>query len=178
MHGMSKEILKLVRASSALHRIADRSARAKAAFSDGVGRDDKEYDTESVYFDLLREIGRVVELRVVVDVIAGASAGGINGTMLARALSHDLPMGTLRDLWLDNADIAVLLSPDSRAGSWSKWFIKPVIWAAAASGMLQAVKDSEVPQKLSLLVRSRWFKPPLDRPPLPAPVVHAGTSIG
>ena len=27
MHGISKEILKLVRASSALHRIADRSAR-------------------------------------------------------------------------------------------------------------------------------------------------------
>ena len=40
------------------------------------------------------------ELRVVVDIIAGASAGGINGTLLARALSHDLPMGQLRELWL------------------------------------------------------------------------------
>src|SRR5882757_3264304 len=143
MHGMSKEILKLVRASSALHRIADRTARAKASFLDGVERDDREYDTEAVYFDLLREIGRVVELRVVVDVIAGASAGGINGTMLARALSHDLPMGTLRDLWLENADISVLLAPDARAGSWSKWFIKPLIWAAAATGMLQAVRSEE-----------------------------------
>jgi patatin-related protein len=178
MHGMSKEILKLVRASSALHRIADRTARAKAAFLDGVERDDKEYDTESVYFDLLREIGRVVELRVVVDVIAGASAGGINGTMLARALSHDLPMGSLRDLWLDNADISVLLAPDARAGSWSKWFIKPVIWTAAATGMLQAVKDSEVRQKLSLLVRSRWFKPPLDGPLMTALMYDAVTSMG
>jgi hypothetical protein len=93
MHGVTKEILKLVRASSALHGIADRTARAKASFLDRAERDDKEYDTESVYFDLLRDIGRVVELRVVVDVIAGASAGGINGTMLARALCHDLPMG-------------------------------------------------------------------------------------
>jgi patatin-related protein len=123
MHGMTKEILKLVRASSALHRITDRSVRAQAAFLDCSVPADPEYDTESVYFDLLRAIGRSLELRVVVDVIAGASAGGINGTMLARALSHDLPMGSLRDLWLDNADISVLLAPDARAGSWSKWFI-------------------------------------------------------
>src|SRR5882672_7594449 len=111
MHGVSKEILKLVRASSALHAIADRAQRSKASFFDQRDRDDPEYDTESAYFDLLREIGRSVELRVVVDIIAGASAGGINGTMLARALSHDLPMGALRDLWLENADISVLLDP-------------------------------------------------------------------
>jgi patatin-related protein len=178
MHGMTKEILKLVRASSALHKIADRTARAKAAFLDQAGRDGQEYDTESVYFELLRDIGRVLELRVVVDVIAGASAGGINGTMLARALSHDLPMGSLRDLWLENADISVLLAPDARAGSWSKWFIKPLIWAAAATGMLHAVKDSEVRQKLSLFVRSRWFKPPLDGPLMAALMYDAVTSMG
>jgi len=34
MHGICKEILKLVRASSALHRITDRSRRAEAAFAD------------------------------------------------------------------------------------------------------------------------------------------------
>src|ERR1700704_2928666 len=102
MHGISKEILKLVRASSALHAIADRGKRAKAAFFDTRDRADPEYDTEAIYFELLREIGHSIELRVVVDIIAGASAGGINGTMLARALSHDLPMGRLRELWLDN----------------------------------------------------------------------------
>ena len=114
---------------------------------------------------------------MVVDVIAGASAGGINGTMLARALSHDLPMGSLRDLWLDNADISVLLAPDARAGSWSKWFIKPLIWVAAATGFLQ-VKDSEVRQKLSLFVRSRWFKPPLDGPLMAGLMYDAVTSMG
>ena len=51
-----------------------------------------------------------------VDIIAGASAGGINGTMLARALSHDLPMNALRSLWLDNADVSVLLAPEAKAG--------------------------------------------------------------
>src|SRR5215468_11512042 len=115
MHGITKEILKLVRASSALHAIADRSQRAKSSFFDRIDRNDPEYDTEDVYFELLREIGRTVEMRAIVDIIAGASAGGINGTMLARALSHDLPMRPIRDLWLNNADVTVLLSPDTRA---------------------------------------------------------------
>src|SRR5499433_3776310 len=139
MHGISKEILKLVRASRALHAIADRSFRANAAFFDFADRDDPEFDTEEIYFELLREIGRHVELRVVVDIIAGASAGGINGTMLARALSHDLPMGALRELWLDNADVSVLLAPEARAGNWNKWFLRPLIWGAAATGVLRGV---------------------------------------
>src|SRR5262249_1051950 len=82
MHGIRKEVLKLVRASAALHDIDDRNARRDAHFFDHADAKDPEYDTEDIYFDLLREIGRTLELRVVVDVIAGASAGGINGAML------------------------------------------------------------------------------------------------
>ncbi len=160
MHGICKEILKLVRASSALHRVTDRSRRAKAAFFDQADPSDPEYDTESDYFELLQKIGHKIELRVIVDIIAGASAGGINGTMLARALSHDLPTLRLRDLWLDNADVTVLLAPEARAGTWSKWILKPFIWGAAATGLFDAVRDNEVRRKLSLFLRSRWFKPP------------------
>jgi patatin-related protein len=178
MHGISKEILKLVRGSRALHGIADRAARLRAAFYDHADRDDPEYDTEPVYFDLLREIGRDLELRVVVDIIAGASAGGINGTMLARAVSHDLPLGRLRTLWLENADVTVLLSPDARAGEWSKWFLRPFIWAAAKTGMFRSIGDLEVRQKLSLFVRSRWFKPPLDGRTMAALMYDAVTSMG
>jgi patatin-related protein len=122
---------------------------------------DPEYDTEAVYFDLLRDIGRTIELRVFVDIIAGASAGGINATMLARALSHDLPMGRLRDLWLAKADVTELLAPDAKARRWSKWFLRPVFWAAGMS-RLQNIRDPEVRDKLSLFLRSRWFKPPFD----------------
>lgn len=160
MHGVTKEILKLVRASSALH--AERGpARGAASFFDARDRADPEHDTEAVYFDLLREIGRTLDLRVVVDVIAGASAGGINAAMLARALSHDLPMGALRDLWLERADIDQLLAPEARAGAWSKWFLKPVIWALGTLRTSEPIDDPEVRRKLSLFVRSRWFKPPL-----------------
>src|SRR5258705_13973993 len=141
MHGISKEILKLVGASAALHRISDPSQRLGASFFDRFDRTDSEYDTENDYFELLREIGRTVDLRVVVDIIAGASAGGIVGTMLARALSHDLRMEKMRDLWLDNADVTGLLSPDTKAGAWSKWFLKPSRWGAAKAGLLGAIRD-------------------------------------
>ena len=178
MHGISKEILKLVRASCGLHAIADRGRRATAAFLDDADPENREYDTESIYFELLREIGRKVELRVIVDIIAGASAGGINGTMLARALSHDLPMGPQRNLWLENADVTVLLSPEAKASAWSKWFLKPVIWGAARAGMLGARPDNEVRQKVSLFVRSRWFKPPLDGVVMNELMYNAVTSMG
>jgi patatin-related protein len=178
MHGISKEILKLIRASGALHAITDREQRAKASFFDRHPRDDPEYDTEDVYFELLREIGRKVELRVIVDIIAGASAGGINGTMLARAICHDLPMLKMRDLWIDNADVTVLLAKEAKATAWSKWFIKPVFWIAARTGRLKLIEDPEVREKLSLFVRSRWFKPPLSGPTMAALMYDAVMSLG
>ncbi len=95
MHGISKEILKLVRASAALHAIKDRDARLRTSFFETVRNPGHEHDTEAVYFDVLREIGRHMDLRIIVDVIAGASAGGINGAMLGRAIAHDLPIQPL-----------------------------------------------------------------------------------
>ncbi len=178
IHGICKEILKLVRASSALHKITDRSQRAKAEFFDQFDPDDAEYDTEADYFALLREIGRKLELRVIVDTLSGASAGGINASMLARALSHDLPTEQLRDLWLDNADVTKLLAPEARAGAWSKWVLKPVIWAAAATGKFDPVKDKEVRQKFSLFVRSRWFKPPFSGQLMAVLMYEAAVAMG
>ncbi len=178
MHGITKEILKLVRASSALHRIADRPARTKAAFLDGVDPDDPEYDSESVYFELLREIGRKIELRVIVDIIAGASAGGINGCMLARALCHDLPMGSLRDLWLEKADVEVLLAQEARARPWSKWIVRPLLWGAGQIGLLESARNAEIRRNLSLFVRSRWFRPPLDGTVMAGLMYDAVTALG
>ena len=178
IHGICKEILKLVRASSALHQITDRSQRAKASFFDKFDPSDPEYDTEADYFALLREIGRKLELRVIVDTLTGASAGGINASMLARALGHDLPTSRLRDLWLDNADVTVLLAPEARAGAWSKWVLKPLIWAAAATGKFDPARDGEVRQKLSLFLRSRWFKPPFSGRRMAELMYEAAVTMG
>ena len=152
MHGVSKEILKLVRAS-ADHQ-AGVAAGGRAANSDFT-------DTEAVYLDLLRDIGRHLDLHIVVDVIAGASAGGINGILLARALALDLAFDPLRDMWLDGADVAKLLAPDRRASMWSKWLLRPVLrWGLAQRKIARLAPDQEMREKLSLFIRSRWFRPP------------------
>ncbi len=179
MHGITKEVLKLVRASGVLHAIRDRDERARASFFDKVNASDPEYDTDAIYFELLRDIGcRTVELRVIVDIVAGASAGGINGTMLARALSHDLPMGALRDLWLEHADVTDLLAPEARARVTSKVLLTPVVWFLGATGLWKAVKDPEVRRKVSLFVRSRWFKPPLSGARMAELMYNAVTAMG
>lgn len=44
-----------------------------------------------------------------IDVIAGASAGGINGAVLALAIARDTDVDALRELWLENASMELLL---------------------------------------------------------------------
>ncbi len=72
MHGVTKEILKLVRASRIYHYDVARSQRRSAKYHD-IDHDDRETDTEALYFELIQAIGQSLELRVFVDTIAGAS---------------------------------------------------------------------------------------------------------
>ncbi|MFP6746009.1 MAG: patatin-like protein, partial [Alphaproteobacteria bacterium] len=158
MHGVSKEILKLVRAS-ADHQ-AGTEAGERGANSDYI-------DTEAVYLDLLRQIGRRLDLHVVVDVIAGASAGGINGVLLARALALDLAFDPLRAMWLEKADVAELLAPERKASVWSKWILRPVLqWGLSRQKLAHLAPNPEMREKLSLFIRSRWFRPPFGGPAL------------
>lgn len=48
--------------------------------------------------------------RFVIDVIAGTSAGGINGLFLGKALVNDEPFAPLQDLWVREGDIGRLLN--------------------------------------------------------------------
>jgi predicted acylesterase/phospholipase RssA len=48
---------------------------------------------------------------VEVDVVSGASAGGLNGAILAAAMANDKPVAELRDVWLADADLQQLLFP-------------------------------------------------------------------
>ncbi len=134
MHGVINEILKLSRASKAYHSTAKSVRREDQSFDAVNGIDGRPHDTEGVYFSLLQSIGRTLNLRIVVDSIAGASAGGISGIVLARALAHDLSIDHLRDLWLDEADILRLLGSSQRARPWSKWFLRPVLLGPRSIG--------------------------------------------
>ena len=67
--------------------------------------------TEHVYWDTLKALSEKtgVRTRVVVDIVSGTSAGGINGVYLAKALAQNLRQDELRDLWIQKGDIAKLL---------------------------------------------------------------------
>lgn len=62
--------------------------------------------TSGLYRELLWEI---LGQRVRVDVIAGASAGGINGALLAAAIASGKPMAGVRNTWMTAGDISSLL---------------------------------------------------------------------
>ncbi|MCA6215660.1 patatin-like protein [Ideonella sp. B7] len=49
-------------------------------------------------------------VRFVVDVISGTSAGGINGIFLAKALAQGQAFAPLKQLWVDEGDIARLIN--------------------------------------------------------------------
>ncbi|MEX0838741.1 MAG: patatin-like protein [Parvibaculum sp.] len=160
MHGVTKEILKLVRASRVYHQDLAHSHRPSASYSDIDHGDARETDTEELYFELIQAIGETVELRIFVDTIAGASAGGINGVLLARALAHDLPMDSHRKMWLEQADIVALMDEAHLAKRWDKLFMKPLFWGITDKWLARYAPDVEMRQKLQLFTRSRWFKPP------------------
>lgn len=162
MHGVTKEILKLVRASYAYHSVPKGPTRETASFADNIRPGDTEYDSEHAYFELLQEIGKHVDLRVVVDVVSGASAGGINGIILGRALAHDLRIDHFRNLWLNEADVARLLDPTKKASQFSKIYMRPLLWLASRSRLGRVLLDPEMRDKISLFTRSRWFEPPFD----------------
>ena len=64
MHGVTREIWHLVRASRAFHDVAPPGAGSEAIYRDIIA-------------DMEAKSG--VKLRVLADIIAGSSAGGING---------------------------------------------------------------------------------------------------
>jgi patatin-related protein len=162
MHGITKEVLKVARASRLFHSNPDRTQREQARFEDLEGKIPDEVDSEAVYFELLKVIGETLDLRVVVDSIAGASAGGINGVILARALAHDLSIDHMRSAWIDEADVVRLTAPSHLARPWSKFILHPVLWVAYRLPQFGFGKDREIRTKLSIFLRSRWFKPPFD----------------
>ena len=100
MHGVTRE----------LHRLVAASSRFDA--------DENPFEppcSEHVYWELLHHLAARdgVRTRVVVDVISGTSAGGINGVFLAKAIAHNLSQDSLRDLWFTEADIGRLLAGPS-----------------------------------------------------------------
>ncbi|HEX8383625.1 MAG TPA: patatin-like protein [Sphingomonas sp.] len=164
MHGITKEVWRLAAAS---HAHAQRGERAT-----GVG---------GVYQDLLAEIeeGAGIRLRVLADIVAGASAGGINGVFLAQAIATGQSLDPLTDLWLASADVEALIDPAAApAGRFSRAWALPFAWLAGRRGTegadpADATTRDEVRAKISHFIRSRWFEPPFGGATLTALILDA-----
>ncbi|NBN77356.1 patatin-like protein [Microvirga tunisiensis] len=153
MHGVSREILNLVKASSC------RGLRDPlAAETDAAGT--RLSPSTRAYIALLQAYDPDINVRVVVDAIAGASAGGVNGVMLARAIAHDLPLDAHRGLWLENADVTRLAQPQDGLTRILKSGMSPVLDRMITSGLKAQIDSPETREKLRLLTQSRWFTPP------------------
>lgn len=152
MHGVTKEIWHLARASRCFH-----------------SGEQPETGVAKVYHDLLKtmEEQRDVKLRVLPDILTGASAGGINAVFLAQAIYSGHSLEPLTDLWLENADVDKLLDADARpVWKFAKIWAQPIAWwlfARPGNVVSESVAPetrNEVRRKVSRLVRGRWFQPP------------------
>lgn len=152
MHGVTKEIWRLARASQSF-----------------CSHETSEAQSPSVYQDILEAClaEHDLKLRVLPDIIAGASAGGINGIFLAQAIETGQSLDPLTELWLKCADADILLDPDARPLSrFTKFWVAPILWALlrrrddSVNSTVAPETREEVRRKLSNFVRGRWFAPP------------------
>jgi patatin-related protein len=150
MHGITREIWHLAKASEAFH----------------AGRP-PESGSEGIYARLLAMAAESgLSVRVLVDILAGASAGGINAIFLGDAIASGSTLEPLTDLWLDGADVDRLIDPEVSAFSrFAKSAALPFAWAwsrrrGSESGSEDPAHRSELKAKVASFVRGRWFAPP------------------
>ncbi|WP_374405663.1 patatin-like protein [Pelagerythrobacter sp.] len=152
MHGVTKELWKLASASRAFH--------AGDPPADGV---------QGIYRELLEaiEAGHGMRLRVLPDILSGASAGGINAVFLAQAIHSGQSLEPLTELWLTTADVERLTDPEAEPmWRYAKMWAQPLAWwllkrpGNAVSESVAPETQSEVRRKVSDFIRGRWFEPP------------------
>jgi patatin-related protein len=111
IHGVTKELHKLIRAARAFDK--EDAEGAPNPFHTGSAPD----DTEAIYYDALSELAAAGRpLRVSIDIIGGTSAGGINGVALSKALARDASLDSLKKLWIDEGDLRKVPNAPSFAG--------------------------------------------------------------
>lgn len=139
MHGITRELQSLVSASDAYE--CDQ-------LNNPFARDN---ETAHAYWNELKakHEREDVRTRIVVDVIAGTSAGGINGIFLAKALARDASQKPLRDVWLNKGDVSVLIAnPVARR--------LPGLGAKAVGAVLGALAGHRAPLSGKVLLEEAY----------------------
>jgi patatin-related protein len=127
MHGVTKELERLIAASRAYEADPDRQPFTEDDTAAVYWRALKRRDESAVVGDDGRprsagphEEPGPVRTRVVVDIISGTSAGGINGVFLAAAIARNRSQAALRDMWMERGDIERLLIGREGRAIWRK----------------------------------------------------------
>ncbi|QYJ06059.1 patatin-like protein [Qipengyuania flava] len=152
MHGVTRELWQLARASRDYHSGTPPRGGVDAVYRAMLSRIADECD---------------LKLRVLPDIMSGASAGGINAVFLAQAIHSGQSLEPLTDLWLEVADVDELVDPAARL-KWrfSKIWAQPFAnWMLSRPGSdlsdtVAPETQAEVERKVSHLIRGRWFEPP------------------
>ena len=167
MHGITKEIWRLAKASQRVHSSSLREAGGPRA--------------DDVYSRLLSTIATQADtdLRILVDILAGASAGGINAIFLSHAIASGQALDPLTELWLDSADVDALVDRDQSAVSrFAKYSAVPLAWALSSrvgtvDKTVEPEHRAEVKAKLANFVRAPWLSPPFGGPELTNLILNA-----
>ena len=169
MHGVTKELFKVVKASKevrdaleakSLDRLIDKNNPDDARDSTRRGEADAHSETtEDIYTEMIARINTQREYRIVIDVIAGASAGAINGAMLAKSLAFDLPLDQQTDIWLQQADVEQLSNAPTKDSE--RWYLVPIIKTLVRWLPEQFRRDPETQRKFQRFLKLAWLRPPL-----------------
>ena len=114
INGVAQEMLRMVRATAAA------SPASTAPLVEAPRSSEKVYrKLGQILGDLSRTPAQVhasladsdpILTRFVVDILSGTSAGGINAIFLAKALANDQSIDKLKELWVSEGDIGVLIN--------------------------------------------------------------------
>ncbi len=124
MNGIVTELWQALRASQALRS-------NKADTLDG---------TERLYaklFDAFDRSSEAESICIVVDALAGTSAGGVNAAVLGKAIIEGGDATVLSTIWLDQADIAALKAP---APVRTFFVLRAALWTFKWIGPLRALR--------------------------------------
>jgi patatin-related protein len=121
INGVVQELFRLVRATAPVHPLPEAST-PQVVYHPTTAHPELPpalKGSELVYRELGQMLpngrdrprpGAAIRTRFVIDIVSGTSAGGINGIFLAKAIAMQQPLDQLRDLWMDEADIGLLLN--------------------------------------------------------------------
>ena len=107
INGVAQELFKMVRATARKQY----ATLGRPETSEYLVPDEELKGSEPVY----RRLGEELKASFVVDILSGTSAGGINAVFLAKALANDQPMDLLKELWVKEGNIDLLINDKKSA---------------------------------------------------------------